>query len=155
MNINDLIQKLDKKSVRKIKIPTKDDIIQMLYAEEKIRFSPEYIKLCDDVANEVNGWLRISKEFQYKIVSDYGFITDVEKDIAVNHMRRAQYIYPDEPLFKTIPVYVRNNLAQKGIFKTNDIIPNIKIHNMDLSTLDLYSTFNPDKLNILIASSHT
>lgn len=140
-----------------IKVPSKELLIEMLLEEEKIRFSPEYISECDKVASEPNGWLRISGEKQYEIAKKFGFNSEIEADIAVNHMRRAQYLYPDEELFKTIPVYVRNNLAQQTKYKVSDIVPNIAIYktNNNFETINLYDTFNPTKINILIASSHT
>lgn len=138
-----------------IKIPDKDILLKMVKLEESIRMSQEYIKMCDEVKDEINGWLRISEEIQYKIVEEFGYTTIIEKDIAVNLLRRAQYIYPDEPLFKTIPVYVRNNLSKKGDFKNGDTIPNIKIHKEDMTDVYLYDIFDKVKPNLLLCSSHT
>ena len=140
-----------------IRIPTKNDLLLMLQKEETIRSSYEYIAKCNEVASEPNGWLRISKEYQYQIARDHGFKTDMEVDIAVNHLRRASILYPDEPLFKTIPVYVRNNLASAGNLTVGTIVPNILIHknNSTCDEIKLYDTFDPTKMNLLIASSHT
>ena len=144
-------------SNKTIRIPTKNDLLIMLRKEELIRSSPEYIAKCDEVSSEPNGWLRISKEYQYQIAREHGYITDMEADIAVNHMRRASILYPDEPLFKTIPVYVRNNLASAGNLIAGTIVPNIIIHknNSTHDEIKLYNTFDPTKMNLLIASSHT
>lgn len=79
----------------------------------------------------------------------------MEQDIAGNRMRRAQHLYPDEPLFKSISVYVRNNIANVGKFKENDICPNLQIHKMDLSKIGLYDTFSEKKPNLLLCGSHT
>lgn len=141
---------------RTIKYPDKDTLIQMLTMEESIRMSPEYIKLCDEVKDEVNGWLRISEEIQYKIARDFGYTSTLEQDLAVNRMRRAQYLYPEEPLFKTIPVYVRNNIANVGTFVATDIVPNLMIHHIsNLEEVQLYDVFSKEKPTLLLASSHT
>ena len=124
-----------------IRIPTKNDLLIMLRKEELIRSSPEYIAKCDEVSSEPNGWLRISKEYQYQIAREHGYITDMEADIAVNHMRRASILYPDEPLFKTIPVYVRNNLASAGNLIAGTNVPNILIHKNN-STHDVIKLYN-------------
>ena len=137
------------------KIPTKEQLILMLLEEEKIRFSQEYISECNDVALEPNGWLRVSAEKQYKVARQFGFISEIEADIAVNHMRRARYLYPEEKLFQTIPVYVRNNLAEQCKYKVGDTIPNLMIHQLNTQLVNLYDTFDSNKINILIASSHT
>jgi hypothetical protein len=154
--INSQCQELKQSQIQKINIPSKEQLIEMLLEEEKIRFSNEYISECDRVASEPNGWLRISEQKQYEIAKKFGFTSDIELDIAVNHMRRARYLYPEEELFKTIPVYVRNNLAQQTKYICGDIVPNLTIHQIDdLKELNLYNILNPIKTNILIASSHT
>jgi hypothetical protein len=160
MNINDIIKSIDISNKpntfnKIIKLPTKEQLLLMLKEEEKIRFSEEYISECDNVAHETNGWLRISEEKQYEIAKKFGFSSDIESDIAVNHMRRAQYLYPEEDEFKKIPVYVRNNYAKQSNYSIGDIVPNIQIHTFDLNTINLYDTFQSNKINILIASSHT
>ncbi len=136
------------------KIPTKSQLIHMLELEEKIRLSPDYIKSCDKVADEPNGWLRVSEEIQYSIAKQFGF-DDFSSHIAVNHMRRARYIYPEEPAFQTISVYVRNNLASECTYKSGDPVPNIQIYKLDLTPTNLFDTFAKTKLNVLVSSSHT
>ena len=151
----DKSDKFAKSLTQTIKIPSKEQLLLMLLEEEKIRFSQEYILECNNVASEPNGWLRISEEKQYEIAKKFGFNTDIELDIAVNHMRRAQYLYPEEEQFKSIPVYVRNNLAKQCIYSNNQIVPNISIRQMNLEPIHLYDTFKPNHINVLIASSHT
>ena len=138
-----------------LRYPDKDMLIKMLELEESIRMSQDYIDMCDKVKDEINGWLRISDEIQYDIAKKFGYTSQLEQDIAVNLMRGAQNIYPDEPKFKTISVYVRNNLARQGEFNVNDVVPNITIHNEDNSPVALYDTFNKSKPNLLLCSSHT
>ena len=158
-NPNNQDDMLNKHKQTTIKIPSKELLIQMLLEEERIRFldNKEYIAECDKVAYEPNGWLRVSEKKQYDIVKKFGFYSEIESDIAVNHMRRAQYLYPDDEVFKTIPVYVRNNLAQQTKYRESDTVPNLTIHqsNTDFTQIKLYDTFDKKKINILIASSHT
>jgi hypothetical protein len=168
--ISDLINKLNRNNQKQttnfvIKKPSKDILIQMLQREEEIRLSAEYINKCTEVASEPNGWLRISAEVQKQVAAEFGYISEIENDIAINQMRRAQYIYPDEPLFRTIPVYVRNNLAAKGKYLPNDIVPDIILHHSNdtyaesesssSDQISLYQTFDNTRPNVLIASSHT
>jgi hypothetical protein len=141
-----------------VRIPTENELLAMIQEEERIRNSSEYIAKCNEVADEINGWLRISAEVQYQVVKAYGFISDIESDIAVNHLRRAQFLYPNNPLFREIPVYVRNNIANKGKFHVGDVVPNISIHHLDdiqQETINLYSIFSKDHMNLLLVSSHT
>lgn len=139
-----------------LKYPDKAKLIEMLQLEENIRMSQDYISMCDEVKDEINGWLRISSEIQYEIAKKFGYTSQLEQDIAVNLMRGAQNIYPDEPLFKTIPVYVRNDIARKGEFEVNSIVPNIQIHKLDdMTVINLLDTFSNTKPNLLLCSSHT
>lgn len=138
-----------------IKYPNKLILIKMLETEESIRMSKEYVEMCDNVKDEINGWLRISEEIQYQIAKDFGYTTMLEQDLAVNRMRTAQYLYPEEQLFKTIPVYVRENLARSGNFSIGDIVPNITIHKDDTTQINLYDTFSKTQSNLMLCSSHT
>jgi len=182
ISISDLISKLKKsnpieKNEYIIRKPSKEILIKMLQREEEIRLSTEYIEKCTEVASEPNGWLRISADVQKQVAAEFGYISEIENDIAINQMRRAQYIYPDEPLFRTISVYVRNNLATKGKYLPNDIVPDILIHQLSETVsesvsetvsesvsesvlestdqISLYQTFDKTRPNVLIASSHT
>ncbi len=144
---------------REIKIPTKEQLIQMVKKEEEIRWSSWYQDMCDQVKDEVNGWLRVSAQVQYQIAHDFGFDTEIEADIAVNHLRRARYIFPDEPLFKTVPVYVRNNLASQIKYTNGNTVPNVSISRLNSSEstdpIKLYDILSKTKSNVLIGSSHT
>jgi hypothetical protein len=138
-----------------IHIPTKDDLLRMITKEEEIRWSKWYQDQCDNVKDEVNGWLRISEQVQYQVVKDFGFTSDIEADIAVNYLRRARYIYPEEDKFKTIPVYVRNNKAKQCNFAAGDSVPNVNICFKSGEPINLYNIMDKSKLNIIIGSSHT
>ena len=131
---------------------SKDILTSLLKKEEEIRNSPEYIQKCDEAKDEVNGWLRISAEYQVEIAKSFGFKNGIEVVYAVDQMRRATQIYPE---LKEISVYRRNNLANKGKFTTGNIVPNVTIHKRDLSYIKLYDTFSCETPNVLIASSHT
>jgi len=135
--------------------PSKETLLKMIMKEQEIRTSSEYIQKCDVVADKPNGWLDVSEQVQYDVVKMFGYKEILDMDIAVNHLRRARYLYPEEPLFHTIPVYVKNNLANIGKYKLNDIIPNLTTYNINLDPIPLYSIFERDRKNLLILSSHT
>ncbi len=141
---------------RTLRIPTKYQLLEMVKKEEEIRWSPWYQSECDRVKDQVNGWLTVSAQVQYQIAKDFGFDTEVESDIAVNHLRRAQYLYPEEPLFQSIPVYVRNNLAKQIKYKNGESIPNVSINSLDgLNKINLFDILDKTKTNVIFGSSHT
>ena len=141
---------------RTLRIPTKYQLLEMVKKEEEIRWSPWYQSECNHVKDQVNGWLVVSYQVQYQIAKDFGFNTEVESDIAVNHLRRARYIYPEEPLFQSIPVYVRNNLAKQIKYKNGDKIPNVLISSQDgQNQFNLFDILDKTKTNVIFGSSHT
>jgi hypothetical protein len=135
-----------------IKIPDKEILIKMILEEEKIRTSKEYQDRCTAVKDIPNGWLQVTEDVQRQIVRDNGFLGEINEEIALNRLRRAQYIYPDEPVFKT-PVYVRNNKARKGDTKIGDRITNFKIFDSNRE-INLHDKLIPE-YNLILTSSHT
>ena len=89
--------------------PSKEKLLLMLLREEQLKLSKEYIEQCSLVHKEVNGWLRITEEVQKKVCFEFGYTDILRNILAVNYLRRAQYLYPDDDRFKNTQVYVRNN----------------------------------------------
>lgn len=144
-----------------LKLPsTEDDLIELVKIESEKRFSKEYIDKCNEVKDEVNGWIRISEEMQYEIVRDYlikkyGEASDMAIDIGVNMLRKAQYIKPDNEHVKNI-VYVKNNKANKGRFKSGDKLEDVQLWSIDGKTqTNLFDLMADDRVNIMMAASHT
>ncbi|CAG8445968.1 6962_t:CDS:2, partial [Scutellospora calospora] len=54
-------------------------------------------------------WMDITDQMQHELVREFGY-----SDEAVQLMRRAPQIYPDDPEFRNTQVYVRNNIAHIG-----------------------------------------
>jgi hypothetical protein len=63
------------------KIPTREQLIIISMKENEIRTSQKYIDMCSDVANEPNGWLRVTSMIQEQLVEEAGFTTELEKSI--------------------------------------------------------------------------
>lgn len=137
-----------------LNLPSPNDILELVKKESIIRLSPEYIKACDDVCNEVNGWLRVTSEMQESLVKNAGFI-GIGSEIAINMLRRAQYDHPDNEDVQNL-VYVKNNKANIGKFRTGDFAENVMLYKKDAkSKIQLFDIINNDKINIIFAASHT
>lgn len=137
-----------------LKLPSKADILELVRREDKIRRSAEYIKECDNVADEINGWLRVTDEMQRKLIHDYGFGSPIIEEIALNMLRRAQYLYPDEDDVKNL-LYVKENKANQGKYVRGDTVPNVSICRLDTSNVDLFDIINTEKPCIIFGGSHT
>lgn len=136
-----------------IKIPTEKQLELFIRDEEKIRMSKEYSDQCTSVKDIPNGWLKVSEQVQIDIVKKYGFTDSISCDIACNKLRRAQYLYPDNPVFKT-PVYVRENKACVGTLKEGDSAPDVTLYKRSGESIKLHQIFS-DKVNVIFAGSHT
>src|SRR3990172_1947705 len=101
-----------------IKRPSEKLLEEMVKAEAEMRLSAEYLRRCDEVANEPDGWLRITGEMQEALVDrfakEYNFDDDISKTIALQDMKTAHFKYPNNRIFKEVPVYVRENKANQG-----------------------------------------
>lgn len=135
--------------------PPKEKLLEMLQMEEFIRMSPEYSEECTKVKDEVNGWLRISEEVQQKVAHLYGYQDPLSNLLAVNYIRRAPYLFPEEPEFSQTQVYVRNNFANLGNLEIGAEFPNVSLINLSGEKIKNHDILNPDKYNVIIASSAT
>jgi hypothetical protein len=139
----------------KIKIPNEQTLEKMIIEEEQIRNSKEYIDKCTEVKDIPNGWLTVTGQMQTDLVKRYGFTDEMSCDVALNRLRRASTIYPNNKIFKEVPVYIRNNKAQEGYLKEGDIAPNIILHTIDTNKIELKDLLQDNKITLLIGSSLT
>ncbi|CAG8445901.1 11820_t:CDS:2 [Acaulospora morrowiae] len=91
---------------------TKEKLLTLLREEERRRFSPEMQKKYYEVGNDPTlgmDWMDVTDQMQYELVREFGY-----SDEAVQLLRRAPQLYPNDPEFHTTQVYVRNNIANIG-----------------------------------------
>ncbi|CAG8848311.1 13880_t:CDS:2, partial [Racocetra persica] len=107
---------IPEKTVVTLKLPTtKEELLALLREEERRRMSPELQELYRKVGNDPTcgkDWMDITDQMQHNLVREFGY-----SDEAVQLMRRAPQLYPDDPEFRTTQVYVRNNIAHIGNLK--------------------------------------
>lgn len=123
--------------------------------EEQIKFSPQTQILFSEVKDEINGWLRITNEIQQQVATQFGYKDLLSNLLAVNQIQRAQYLYPNDPEFIKYSVYIRHNRAQQGKYQIGDKIPNIKLVDMDLKTIEIDNILTKEKPTLMIASSYS
>jgi len=141
--------------MKSIKVPTERMLELMIIEEEHIRQSVEYQNECTSAKDIPNGWLAVTEQMQQDLVKKFGFDDDISCDIACNMLRRAQYDYPNNKIFKEVPVYVRNNKANMGKFTEGDFVPNITIHKRCGSEIKLHDLLDDSMPTLILASSHT
>ncbi len=130
-------------------------ILAILKREEEIRFSQEYISKCSEVSHIPNGWLEVTNNMQKELVKEFGYIDELSNTLAVNVIRKALNIYPDDEEIKNSVVHFRENIASKGKYKIGNTLKNISLHNLDSSKVDLFQLLDLNKPNIMLVGSHT
>ncbi|CAG8521980.1 444_t:CDS:2 [Rhizophagus irregularis] len=126
-------------------LPTKkEDLLTLLREEEKRRFSPKIQKRYYEVGSDPTfgkDWMDVTDQMQHELVREFGY-----SDEAVQLLRRAPQLYPDDPEFNKTQVYVRNNIANIGNLTEGMMAP-------DCSLVPLKSfTFNDDTKSPTIIS---
>ena len=126
---------------------------RMIQQEELIRMYKAYQDLCTAVKSIPNGWLAVTDQMQTQIARDFGFGGD-QTELAVNTLRRAQYLYPNNPIFK-LPVYIRNNKAREGTLRVSDTVPTVDLIDLDHKIVGIGSLLKENSYNIFFLSSVT
>lgn len=137
------------------KKPSEKLLEAMIKEEEICRQSEEYRDECTRVKDIPNGWLDITDKMQRKIVKSHGFVDPISEEVALDMLRTARYIFPENEIFKTVPVYVRNNRANIGDFETGDTVEDISIYNIDCTEISLHEIISQKNPTVLITGSHT
>jgi hypothetical protein len=140
---------------RSINIPTESILETMVKEEANIRSSKWYVDQCNLIAKRPNGWLELNAQIQKDIANRNGFVSDIECDLAINRLRRARYLFPNNIVFQTVPVYVRENKANQGSLNLGDPIPDIVIHDLNGAPIKLIDLASDPIPLIVIGSSHT
>lgn len=133
----------------------RDKVLSLLIAEEKVRMSDDYIKRCDEVSHIPDGWLHVTKCIQQEVAYSFGFTDEITNILAVNIMRNALEIFPEDLEIKNSVVKFRENIACQGIFKVGDIIPDFDIYSNENKIIKLGNLLSKDKPNLILAGSHT
>lgn len=138
-----------------LKYPDESTLVKMVYEEEKRRWSEEYVAECNRVVDIPDGWLDVTNQLQRDVVRSFGFDTEIETDFAVSALRRAHIDYPQNRIFREVPLQVRNNKARRGEREVGDIVPDFDVYDLDGKQCRLYDLMTLDKPTVLIMSSGT
>lgn len=139
--------------------PSESLLETMVKAEADMRKSKEYIDRCDEVANISDGWLKITSDMQRELVEKFAkennFNNEISIELALQDLRTAHIKYPDNRIFREIPVYVRENKAKQGNLKEEDSIIDVELYNINGNKIRLSELLDNSKPNLIFAGSHT
>ncbi|CAG8636360.1 8352_t:CDS:2 [Racocetra fulgida] len=115
--------------------------------KKRRRHSPELQQKYYDVGNDPTcgkDWMDVTDQMQHELVREFGY-----SDEAVQLLRRAPQLYPDDPEFRTTQVYVRNNIANIGNLTEGMPAPDCLLVPLDsTSTIDNSSTNSPTLVHL-------
>ena len=87
-------------------------ILTILKREEEVRFSQEYLSKCSEVSHIPNAWLEVTNNMQKELVKEFGYTDELSNTLAVNVIRKALNIYPDDEEIKIV-FFNSENILQK------------------------------------------
>ena len=102
-----------------------------------------------------NAWLEVTNNMQKELVKEFGYTDELSNTLAVNVIRKALNIYPNDEEIKNSVVQFRENIAKIGTYKVGDNLKNISLHNLDSSKVYLFQLLDLNKPNIMLVGSHT
>ncbi len=133
----------------------RDNVLSMLKREEEIRFSDDYLTKCTEVANIPNAWLHVTSNMQEELVKEFGYTDSLSNALAVDVIRKAYDIYPEDEEIRNSVVKFRENFANPGIFKEGDDIIDIQLHSLNGNKMNLFNILDSNKPNVILVGSHT
>lgn len=142
-----------------IKLPSWQHIFEIAKLENEIRYSDEYINQCDSVRDIPNGWLNVTDNMQKNLVNTYFIkhgLSQCSVPIGLNMLRGLQLTHPNNPIVRDL-LYIKNNKANSGKYKSGDIIHDVQLWNQSgTEQIQLFNLINFDnKPTIIFSASHT
>jgi len=148
MRLRGIITKVQVSSNSNLNIP-KEILKKMLIRENELRLSSEVQARYENAEkSECIDWLKVTEEVQKQVIEEFGYLNSLEN--ALYCLRSAAVLYPDDPEFKEIPLYVKYNRARDGSLKEGDRAPNTSPVALDGTSCELLDKSKP---TVLIAGS--
>ena len=144
------------KMTLQVKTPNEKMLEKLIYDEERLRMSKEYQDQCTLVKDIPNGWLNVTKKIQEQVARDNGFDDEMSCQITCNMMRRAHLLFPNNKIFSTVPVQVRNNKANMGTMRTGSVLDqDIDLWDVSHNQCSLFHLLNDNRPTIIFTGSQT
>eukprot|EP01113_Clastostelium_recurvatum_P047706 TRINITY_DN8556_c0_g1_i2.p1 TRINITY_DN8556_c0_g1~~TRINITY_DN8556_c0_g1_i2.p1 ORF type:complete len:165 (-),score=36.38 TRINITY_DN8556_c0_g1_i2:609-1103(-) len=112
----------------------------MLVRENELRLSPAIQARYEAAEREPElSWMNITEDLQKQVLREFNVTKSATRDDGGNdeeeedvewglyNLRGASFLYPDEPDFKTIPLYVKYNRCRQGDLHVGMRVPHIPL----------------------------
>jgi len=134
----------------------------MLKREDELRLSTEVQSRFADPSFDA---IRIAAEVQEQVVTEFGYGESAEMHkLGLDIIRSAPSLYPDDPVIRKIPHYLKYNRSRRGELEPGDVIPDAYLAQLSgapvtlfdcLSSLSCSSMNRVVDINIKQASTNT
>ena len=94
--------------------------------------------------------VEINRQIQLQVVREFGF-----SDMYISVIQSAKFLYPNNPLMKTIPNYVRFNRSKPGHLQVGMQAPDCEIYTLDGVSVNLLAHKLPGRPLVVAAGSIT
>jgi len=122
----------------------------MVHREHELRLSSEWQKRFEAAERrEDTDWLDCVEELQREICREMGV-----PESTVHKLRCANQLFPEEALFRELPIYVRFNRARNGPLSPGLEAPNVRVL-LDGERRELYDFGGDVCPLVLLAGSHS
>jgi len=146
---------------------TRDILLKMLKRENEIRLSKDTLdslemEACTFEENEDIGILcntvymsRSIVECQEKAVKEFGYKTNEQMNYALQMLRSARALFPDDIEIKNATYYLKFNRAHRGELKVGDIYKDVSLMTCGKEEKKLSEIINEKKATVIIGGSVT
>ena len=145
-------------------------LIKMLKQENDLRLSTKIIEKYENEAIEYYDNIdpnrdclnkvflsEVVNDLQKKVVNEFGFGSknQNEEKYALEYLRSAMALYPDDESIKNAANYLKYNLAKKFPFNMNDFYVDINLLDLNGKLIKLSQIIKKNVLNVIISGSIT
>jgi hypothetical protein len=134
-----------------VQVPEKQKIKEMLLRERELRLCSETQKL---LTEDVSCGPKLFETLQMKVAEEFGYTTQQKQREAIELLRCAVSMFPNDQEIREIPFYVKYNRAEQGMLSVGDQCPDVTLATLEGKLVQLHSTMSDQPL-VLVAGSYT
>eukprot|EP01124_Arcella_intermedia_P018639 TRINITY_DN2571_c0_g1_i2.p2 TRINITY_DN2571_c0_g1~~TRINITY_DN2571_c0_g1_i2.p2 ORF type:complete len:255 (-),score=91.80 TRINITY_DN2571_c0_g1_i2:520-1284(-) len=138
----------------------KEMLMEMLKRENAKRLLPETQRLYEEAERRVDtNWMKVTERLQREVVREFGVTDPLRIEEALYAMRTAHLVYPKDPRFREVSLWVKYNKTARGDLRAHQKYPDVDfLHLHEMGTRASLSGFclgGERRPVVLVAGSYT
>jgi len=144
---------VDDRKVVRVPWLHKDILKQLLIRENELRLCKEIQQEYAEAERRTDtNWMIVTEKLQLKVLQEFG-ITNTDEGLYA--LRTAALAFPDDPEICNIQLYVKYNRTRKGTLIQGDLAPNVTLHKLDNSFINLLQCVRKGIPLVVIGGSYS